>query len=168
MRHYKRACPGVNGQPCPKNAHLRKDSKGGVCGTCRPKLVWNGLVDAEPARRHLRWLSRRGVGRRSVAAASDVGDTTLSEIISGTKKQIRKETADRILAVTRAALGDWTIVPAEKTWKAIRWLLSEGFTKTSLARRLGYESPALQIKKDFVLAKTEAKVLRLYRLLRLE
>lgn len=168
VRQYKRACPGVNGAPCPKHSHLRKDSKGGVCGYCRLQLVWNGLVAAEPVRKHLLKLSRRGIGYKAVAAACDVSKTNLMKILNGTKTLVRKSTADRVLAVDRGAIADHSLVPAARTWKIVRRLLEEGFTRSSLAKRLGYKSPALQFRKDFVLASTEAKLLRFYRLIMLE
>jgi len=57
-RIYQRACIGVDGAPCPTRTHLRKDSTGEVCGRCRARLVWNGLVPADGVRAHLRKLSR--------------------------------------------------------------------------------------------------------------
>lgn len=52
VRLYKRACRGVNGEPCRYGSHLRKDSSGDVCLRCRPRLAatWNGLVSADAAR----------------------------------------------------------------------------------------------------------------------
>jgi len=41
---------------------------------------WNGLVDADRARRHLRALARQGVGRRMVAAASDVALSVIADV----------------------------------------------------------------------------------------
>ena len=46
---------------------------------------WNGLVDASKARRHLRRLSRQGVGRRVVSEVSDVAESILQQIRSGEK-----------------------------------------------------------------------------------
>jgi hypothetical protein len=53
---------------------------------------WNGIVDAAPARRHILALSRRGVGRRMVAAASDVGLSVIADIRTGRKMRIRART----------------------------------------------------------------------------
>jgi len=44
-------------------------------------------------------------------------------------------------------------------------LLEEGFTKAELARRLGFETPALQVGKGEILARTAARVDRLFRML---
>jgi predicted ArsR family transcriptional regulator len=128
-------------------------------------LVWNGDVDAAPVRRHLRKLSRRGVGYKSVAAACDVSKTILLLVLTGRKRAVRKRTADRVLAVTRDAIADAGLVDARPTWKLLDELLQEdtGFTRAELARRLGYRTPALQLRHGKVLARTALRVARLYR-----
>lgn len=124
---------------------------------------WNGLVPAGRARKHLRKLARQGVGRRSVADASDVAKTVLQEIKNGMKKQIRARTERNILAVDIGARGGAAIVPADRTWVRIRRLLREGFSKAELARRMGFNTPALQIHPTRITAKTAMRVERLYR-----
>jgi hypothetical protein len=158
-------CPGVEGKPCAAGSRLRCDSKGGVCGTCRVQLVWNGLVDAKPVRAHLRKLSRRGVGYKSVADAADVGQTTVAEILSGAKRRIRSQAAKRILAVTAEALADHAIVDARATWKLLDDLIERGVSKAEIARRLGMKTPALQLRRSRVLARTAYAVARLHRMI---
>ncbi len=162
LRFYKHACPGVNGRPCPKRAHLRRDSKGGCCEACRLQLVWNGLVDAAPVRAHLKALSTMGVGYKSVATAADVSRTTLAKILAGRRSKIRMLAAARVLAVDRDARADHSLVRAGRTWSLIGRLLDEGFSKAAIARRLGARTPALQIGRQRVLAKTALRVSRLY------
>lgn len=123
---------------------------------------WNGLVSTKEVKRHLRKLSRAGIGYKTVADASGVAKSTLARIKSGKKRQIRKQTEARILAVTAQARADASIVPAGQTWKYIYKLLEEGFTKAEIARRLGKKTPALQIRKDYVLARTAVAIERLY------
>ena len=123
---------------------------------------WNGLVDAGRARRHLRRLSRAGIGRLSVAEACDVGKTSIAEIKNGIKKRIRARTERRILAVDKGAISGGQIVPAVGTWKRISRLLEEGFSKAELARRLGYRRPALQLHPERITARNRMKVQRLY------
>jgi hypothetical protein len=161
VRFYRRACPGVHGNPCPLQAHLRKDSKGGVCGRCRELLVWNGLVSSHRARQHLQALSRAGMGRRSVADSCDVGSSILYLIKTGRKTRIRASTERRILAVDLAGASAGVRVPAGPTWRRIEQLLGEGFSKAELARRLGRKSPALQVGRRRVLARTAAAIERL-------
>jgi hypothetical protein len=125
----------------------------------------NGLVDAAPVRAHLRALSRKGVGRRAVAAATDVAESLIQLVVRGQQKQVRATTARRLLAVTAQARGDASLVPAGPTWKRLEALLVTRFTEAGLARRLGSKAkaPKIQIRRDKVLASTEAKVERLYR-----
>ncbi len=125
---------------------------------------WNGLVPAKRARRHIIKLSRLGVGRRALAEASDVGATIIMEIRSGRKNRIRKQTETRILGVTAEAVSGGALVSASRTLRLINRLLeTEGFTKAEIARRLGYTTPKLQIRGEFVRASTAAAVERLYR-----
>lgn len=163
-RVYKRACQGLDAKGCPKYRHLRRDSIGGLCGDCRARLVWNGLVDAAPARRHLRKLSRRGVGYKQVADAADVARSIAAAVLNGSKRKMRAATERRILEVTADAIADHATVPADRIRKLTRKLLDEGFSKAEIARRLGYKAPALQIGlRGRVLAKTALRFERFYR-----
>lgn len=128
----------------------------------------NELVSANRAKVHLLYLSRNGVGRRAVAAACDVPVSSIAAIRAGEKKHVRRETERRILAVTTDAHLDRALIPAKQTIMQINELLSEGFTKTELARRFGYKSRGLQIKPGKITAKTAAKVDRFYRMIMAE
>jgi hypothetical protein len=123
---------------------------------------WNGCVSAAKARKHLEKLSRQGVGRNSICEASGVARSIVARIKNGKKKLIRRRTETKILAVTADARADHSIVPAARTWRLINRLLQEGFSKAEIARRLGRQTPALQIRKDFILARTAVAVERLY------
>ena len=122
-------------------------------------------MPADAARRHIRQLSRRGVGRRSIAAVSDVALTLIQDIRSGRRQQIRARTERRILAVTPAQIADGATVPAARTWSLIGELLAEGYTRTFIAAQLGSKArkPALQLRKDFVQVRTAYQVERLHR-----
>lgn len=124
-------------------------------------------VSAESARQHLVTLSAQSVGHKSVAAASDVAKGLLQEIMAGARQHIREETERRILAVDRQAAADHAIVDGRRTHRAIAEMLSCGLTKGEIAQRLGYATPALQIKPR-VIPKTEARVLRLLEEVRAE
>lgn len=125
---------------------------------------WNGLVSAKRARRHILKLSSLGVGRRAVAEAADVGATIIAAIRSGRKLKIRKRTEQKILSVTPTAVSGGALVPADRALRLINRLIEvEGFTKTEIARRLGYKTPALQIKPGWITASRAAAIERLYR-----
>ncbi len=123
---------------------------------------WNGIVESARARDHLRWLSKKGVGRRSVAAASDVSETVLSDIRSGRKRKIRARTERLILAVTVEAAGDRSLVKADKTWKLINELLEAGFTKSRIAAELGMATPALQLNKNRVTLRNAHEIRKIH------
>ncbi len=124
---------------------------------------WNGLVPASRARSHLLSLSRRGVGRRAVTAATDIADSVLHRIRQGTKLQIRARTERLILAVTPLVVADRALVKQGRTQQRIAELVEEGYSKAELARRLGYASPALQFKRHRMTARNVARVEALYR-----
>jgi hypothetical protein len=126
---------------------------------------WNGLVPVDAAREHIAQLAKDGLGRDAIGAASDIAPAVISRIKSGQSTQIRKRTEDKLLSVSKDAVSDAARVRAYPTWRQIRGLLAEGFTRAQLARRLGYESPSLQLGKKWILARNAAKVDRLYRLL---
>lgn len=132
----------------------------------RKRGEWNGIVSAEKARKHIEELATRGVGYKSVADASNVGKTCVLKIKTGKKTHIRAETERRILSVTEEAVADGALIWAYPTWQKINWLLSQGFTQKSLAQRLGYKTPQLQIGKREVLASTALKVEQFYNRIR--
>lgn len=123
---------------------------------------WNGIVPARAARRHMLALSKKGIGRRAIAAATDIADSILAEIRSGKRKQIRARTERRILAVDTSVAADRALVPAGPTWSRIEALLAAGYTKSYLALALGRKTPALQIGRETVTVKNEAAVARLH------
>lgn len=94
---------------------------------------WNGIVPADKARAHIKALSRQGVGRKAVAAASDVGETAITEI------------------------------RARRTWMLIDELVEEGYTYADLAQRMGYKTPRLQFGRERVTVRTAARVEHLHR-----
>lgn len=129
----------------------------------RRRGEWNGLVPAGPVRAHLRKLSAAGVGYKTAADAASVARSVVAKILRGERRQIRAQNAKRLLAVTPAARADHSTVSAARTWRRIHQLLEEGFSKARLARELGMRTPALQIGKTRVLARTELAVEKLWR-----
>ncbi|MYM92359.1 hypothetical protein [Duganella vulcania] len=123
---------------------------------------WNGIVSAERARQHLKDLSSKGVGRRSVSAACDVAEPIIGEILNGRKLRIRARTERTILAVTQAAASDRSLVPAAAAWAMINELLDVGYTKRQLALALGLKNGALQLSKTRVTVRSDYEVRRLH------
>jgi hypothetical protein len=127
--------------------------------------LWNGLVSARRARRHILKLSRAGVGRRTVGLIARIADSVLFKIRSGQRKQIRALTEKAILSVPTSAVRGSTLVSANGTWQKIEWLLEEGFTRRELARRMGSsaKSPALQLRRDRITATNAKKIEAIWR-----
>jgi hypothetical protein len=145
-RLYRRMCPGPpDGGGCKRGAHLKSNSIGGLCWGCRQQLVWNGIVDAGPTRRHLRKLGRKQIGYKRVAAVAGVGKTILQQIRRGKRKRCRKETERRVLAVGAGDVADGGWVAAGPTLRKLGDLVRVFGSKAAVARELGYKTPALQI-----------------------
>lgn len=122
------------------------------------------LVLADAARTHLLDLSKADVGRRAVAAASDVSATVLQGVRSGRKAQIRRSTETRILAVDASARSDHSRVSAGPTKAALRKLRTLGVTKTAISEHLlGRRHPTQLGGTKTVLASTEHAVENLLR-----
>lgn len=154
-------CPGWNGEPCPAQRRLRVDSAG-VCSDCRYRAGWNGLVDAKPARDHIRALSRQGVGYRTVADAAKVNTSTVRQVMTGEKTRIRRSTREAILSVDEGARADHALIPAGETQRILRELAPEFMTKKNLAQALGYRSYGIPSAKR-ITARNAHRIQRLAR-----
>lgn len=122
------------------------------------------LVPADAARMHLLELAKLDVGRRAVAAASDVSDTVLQLVRSGRKTQIRHSTEKRILEVDASARSDHARVTAGPTKAALKKLRALGLTKTAISARLiGVDRPTQLGRTKLVLAATAHAVEKLLR-----
>ena len=156
-----RGCPGAHGRQCPHHSHLRHDSPGGICARCASALVYNGTVDARPARLHLAKLSRAGVGYKTVADAAGVSLSVVAKIRSGERRRIRRATRDRILEVDEKARPDVAAVDSRRARMMLKVLEGEYLTKDALGRALGYRGQ-FQLGNRITVA-NEAKIERLYR-----
>lgn len=128
----------------------------------RKRGEWNGVVDAEPARRHLVALARAGVGYRSVAEASGVARGVVAAVKTGKRTRVRAMTVQRILAVDSRARAGGVIVGAADTWRRVRALLAEGYSKARIAREIGQRGGGLQIGPRRVTLETATKVERAF------
>lgn len=154
---------GCRCTPC-RAANSRYESERAAA---RRRGEWNGIVDAGPVRDHLRTLSHHGIGRDTVADITGVAPSTIDLIRQGTRTGIRAMNAKAILAIDPAQpLNDAQLIPARETWRKIRWLINEGFTKGEIALRLGYKTRALQLNKRLITARNAHKAERLYNIIR--
>lgn len=128
-------------------ALCRKANSVYQCGRARAQKAgdWNGIVPADRAREHMLELSRLGIGRRAVGAATDIADSILHQIRKGIRKNIRARTERLILGVTLECASDKTLISAKQSRRIVKLLVEEGYTKTFLAEKLGYKTRAIQM-----------------------
>lgn len=123
---------------------------------------WNGIVPAAKARAHMVALQKQGIGRRTIADVTDIAESVLSGIRAGTHTNIRARTERLILGVTNDMAADHSHVQASPSWKLINELLRAGFTKVSLARRLGQKGSGLQLGKEFITVRNADQVRKMH------
>lgn len=133
---------------------------------------WNGLVDAEPARQHVRTLMASGIGWKRVASLAGVPVDNVCKLIYGApgrtpSKRIRPASSDALLAVTagRDSLAEGSCVDPAGTRRRLRALIALGWSQSKLAARLGMTGANLGtlIRGDSAVQKRTAdKVVVLY------
>lgn len=133
----------------------------------RPDGPGPAYVPAGRVRQHLEWLRANGVGMRRVAELSGVSRSILSDILHGRQRRVRPETGERILALGPRHAAPGSLVDARPTWALLEQLLSDGYTRTWIAGRLGSRArvPALQIGSGRILVSTARAVEDLVRCL---
>jgi hypothetical protein len=116
-------------------------------------------------REHLAFLRENGVGLRQAAAVSGIKRETLTRIMGSSYRGIRfvrRDTADRILAVTASDAAGGALVDAAPSWELIGCLLGAGWSKTRIAEGLG-KVRALQLAKSRIMARNARAVADLHR-----
>ncbi|WP_134740022.1 hypothetical protein [Nocardioides sp. 503] len=108
---------------------------------------WNGLVDAEPARIHVRRLMAAGMGLKRICAVADLSSGVIWKLLYGCprvdgtrrppQKRLRPATADRILAV-ELDLADGAKVATTDTARRLQALVALGWSMSKLGTRLGW------------------------------
>jgi len=134
--------------------------------------TWNALVDAEPARQHVRALQAAGMGRKRVIAASGISAGSMSALMYGVgdrppAKRIRPTTAQRILALTLPAiheLAGTVNVPAIGARRRLQALMWRGWSVPRLAALAGVDRQCLDgaLRKGNIYARTHVGVTALY------
>lgn len=162
-RFYKRACPGVDEKGCPTDSHLRKDSKGGVCGECRHYLISNPLVPTFEVVEHIQKLRRQGLGDRQIADLVCIDRKQVRDMRRGVRKWVRKQTAKKILDVDISAASDGSYISAAPTWLLIREMRTVALmTDTEITERLGYKNRGIQFRRKITVVNAE-KVRKLHK-----
>lgn len=91
------------------------------------------MVSARKTRRHLRRLSKNGVGIRSVAEILERAPWHLRNIRAGKIAKVTSQMERKVLSVPLNAHADNALVPAAKTARLVNELRTEGFTYVQLA-----------------------------------
>jgi hypothetical protein len=110
-------------------------------------------------------LSGAGIGRKAVAAASTLSESTLKDIRTGKRLKVSASTQTLILGVGLDAARKGAQVDASKAWAQIDELLDEGFNRASLALRLGMKTPKLQFRRSRMTQANVDRVNALYYLI---
>lgn len=126
----------------------------------------NNLVPTDRVRRHLQFLQRHGMGHKTVAKHARIGKTTLADILWYGKKQMRRRSEARVLAVlpTLDTLPSNVKIPAADTVAKIQQLIRWGYPKSLINRDgLRLESVGMQVlslegKTARVTVKTARKI----------
>ena len=121
---------------------------------------WDNLVDAEPARVHVRSLMAQGMGMKRICVVGGASTGQLWKLLYGKKKpdgsrtpskRIRKDVAARLLAV-ELDLADGAIIDHHGTTRRVRALVALGWSQSKLAERLGI------MRSNFFLARGDRDV----------
>lgn len=106
---------------------------------------WNGLVEAEPARRHVQSLMAQGMGLKRIVAVSNVTQGQLWKLLYGKprpdgtrtpSRRIRPQTEAKILAV-QLDLAPGARVDSTGAARRIQALVALGWSQSKIAARLG-------------------------------
>lgn len=106
---------------------------------------WNGLVDAEPARQHIRSLTEQGMGLKRIVAVSNLSHGQLWKLMYGKQqadgtrkpsKRIQPDTERRILAV-QLDLAGGAQIDSTGAVRRIQALVALGWSQSKIATRLG-------------------------------
>lgn len=106
--------------------------------------TWNPLVDAEPARTHVRQLMADGLGFKRVAALAGVSVSTVSTLLYGKPgrnptARLRPEVAAKLLQVQADLDSKSAARPTDATGtrRRLQALVAAGWPQEQLANRLG-------------------------------
>ena len=126
-----------------------------MCPSCyeqqRRRIGWeSSYVDAQPVREHILALRAAGVGNKRLRQLSGVSHNTIQAILTGRPerkigptKQVLRRTTEKILAVPipdvpHALASGGVPVPVVGTRRRLRALVTIGWSRAELMRRLGH------------------------------
>lgn len=107
------------------------------------------MVDAEPARTHVRSLMAAGIPLKTIAGLAGVGEGGAYRLIYGSAptpptRRLTRRVAERLLAVrTEDALALDGYIDAAGTVRRVQALVAVGWTLSEIARRIGMNPRAM-------------------------
>lgn len=119
------------------------------------------FVDASEVRDRILAFADLGVGYKRLGELAGVSKSSLLEVRAGRRDRIRRDVADRVLAVPLEADGvaDGQVVDAGETWKLIRRILRlEGWSKARISTEIGQGGRALQLGRRRITARNARAV----------
>lgn len=158
----------------------REDNRLQAARRTRAKLYgrYNGFVDGDQVRAHLRQLMGDGMGWKQIARTSGVAPSTACQILYGKfrdqpdhpehrppRRQVTRAVADKLLAVQAPALADGALVDATGSRRRIRALVARGWSLTRIADALDVTISNLHLHTDgqqSVTVATRRRVTHLY------
>lgn len=112
----------------------------------------NVRVDAEPVRKHVKALQKKGMGWKRIAREAGVPKSVVMTLLygrsdrtSGPSKVIAKKNADALLAVEFRLTDHQAMRPVKQTWLLISDILALGYSERWIAEQLGYAHGSLQL-----------------------
>lgn len=102
---------------------------------------WDGWVDSEPVREHLRGLLEQGMGAKRIQAVSGLSSGTWTKLMFGVgdrppSKRTRRDVAERILAIGFDP-ADGARVSTLGATRRLQALVALGWSQHKLSERLG-------------------------------
>jgi hypothetical protein len=128
---------GCRCQPCSDAQHAYEQQRKRLHAYGR----WDGWVDAEPVREHLRSLMAQGMGSKRIMLVGDLPSGSWTKLMYGgdgrpITKRIRRETAERLLAL-EVDIADGRYVSSLGATRRVQALIALGWSQARIADRLG-------------------------------
>jgi hypothetical protein len=114
----------------------------------------------EPVAKHIAKLRRQGFGFKWIAEQAGLDRSTLRQMVA-IRKQIRRDTAQRILAIDGSRVKAKHKVKAAKTYAMLDELIKAGFSKMQIQRLAKSQLPYKPRGKQ-ITALTAAKIAMVY------
>lgn len=139
---------------CSKCGRQKPPLRRGLCGACyesaRARVGFEStLVDAEPARQHVKELVDAGLSKRQICRLADIRRQEMADLTNGRPhrgtgpcRQILRDKADRILAIeipgaVHRIASPGQFVPIIGTVRRMQALVAIGYTQAWLCEQIG-------------------------------